>query len=217
MPWTAIAELLDAYGAELSGEVATDAAAAVRAARRQGFPVVAKVSAPDGSHKTEGGLVRVGIGDEVQLGELVSEWSQRLGPVEVVVQPMASGVEIAVGLVRDPVVGPLVMVAAGGVDIDVWNDRAFLLAPSTAADVRRALQGLRVWPLLTGHRGSSAVDVEALVDLVVAIGRLGDEVPEVQELDLNPVMVSATGCALVDARLRLGAPTRRRGEAPELG
>jgi acyl-CoA synthetase (NDP forming)/GNAT superfamily N-acetyltransferase len=216
--WPAVGQLIRPYGLELTGEIADDADSAATAGIRQGFPVAAKVSSLAGSHKTEGGLVRVGISDEPALREVVSAWEDEFGgALEVVVQEMAEGVELAVGLVRDPVVGPLLMVAAGGVHIDVWNDRAFLLAPASPADAERALRGLRLWPLLAGHRGSAPADVAALVRVLVAVSTLAVEVPEVQELDLNPVVVSASGCALVDARLRLAPATPLRGDAPELG
>ncbi len=209
-------ELVNPFGVHLSGECVVGADAAVEAAGRQGFPVVLKVSSTDGLHKTEGGFVRVGVTDPAGVRAVVTEWEGRLGGMpDVVVQPLATGVEVAVGLVRDPVVGPLVMVAAGGVDIDLWDDRQFLLAPITEVEAERALRRLRVWPRLVGYRGSSAVDVEALLRLVVAVGTLGQEVPEVAELDLNPVLVSSSGTAVVDARVRLirGAPY---GDAPAL-
>jgi acyl-CoA synthetase (NDP forming) len=107
------------------------------------------------------------------------------------------------GLVRDPVFGPLVMVAAGGVETDVWDDRAFLMPPVTPRDAARALRGLRIRPLLEGFRGSPAVDLEALQALVVTIGSLAVEVPEVAELDLNPALAGPDGVSLVDVKLRL--------------
>ena len=82
--------------------------------------------------------------------------------VPVLVQPMASGVELGVGIVRDPGFGPLVMVAAGGVATGVWNDRAFLVPPVTPLDAARVVRALRIWPLLDGYRGLPRVDVAAL-------------------------------------------------------
>jgi len=116
---------------------------------------------------------------------------------------MVEGTELAVGVVRDPSFGPLVMVGAGGVDTDVLADRTYMLPPIQEGDVRRALRGLRCWPLLEGFRGAPRADVDALVELVLAMGRLVQDVPEVAELDLNPVVVSANGCSLVDVKLRL--------------
>ena len=142
----------------------------------------------------------------------VTSFERELGraDVPVLVQPVVSGVEFAVGVVRDPSVGPLVMVGAGGVNTDLLADRVYLLPPVRPSDVRRALRALRCWPLLDGFRGAAPVDVDGLVDVVVACGRLADEIPLVAELDVNPVMVSSAGCALVDVKLRL-AETRSTG------
>jgi acyl-CoA synthetase (NDP forming) len=121
---------------------------------------------------------------------------------------MADGVEVALGLVRDPRLGPLVMVAAGGVATEVLSDRSLLLAPVTPQDAARALRSLRIWPLLEGYRGTEPVDEEALVDLVVTLGRLAVDVPELVEADLNPVLATPEGLALVDVAMRLAeAPT----------
>jgi acyl-CoA synthetase (NDP forming) len=127
--------------------------------------------------------------------------------VPVLVQPVLDGVELAMGLVRDPVFGPLVMVAAGGVATDVLDDRVFLMPPVTARDAVRAVRGLRVWPLLEGFRGQPPVDRRAIEEVAMALGRLALEVPEVAELDLNPVLARATGVALVDVKVRLAHST----------
>jgi len=109
--------------------------------------------------------------------------------------------------VRDPSLGPLVMVAAGGIATDVWDDRAFLVTPVSAADATRAVSSLRIAPLLDAFRGAVAADRAGLEELVVAIGRLAIDVPEVAELDLNPVVVGPHGCAVVDVKLRLATAT----------
>jgi acyl-CoA synthetase (NDP forming) len=106
------------------------------------------------------------------------------------------------------------MVGAGGVTTDLLGDRVYLVPPRRRPDARRALRGLRIWPLLEGFRGSSPVDVDAVVDVIVGVGRLVEEVPEVAEMDLNPVMASTEGCHLVDVKLRLAPPPAIRAEAP---
>ena len=106
------------------------------------------------------------------------------------------------------------MVGAGGVTTDLLRDRVYLVPPVLPSDVRRALRGLRCWPLLDGFRGSDPVDVEALVDVVMASARLAQEVPQVAELDVNPLMVSATGCALVDVKLRLADASSPSADEP---
>jgi hypothetical protein len=144
--------------------------------------------------------VRLGLASPTDVRKAVADLGEH---TEVLVQPVVPGVEVALGLVRDPGMGPLVMLAAGGVATDVWDDRVFLIPPVSAADAARALRGLRIWPLLRGFRGAPPADYPAVERLVVALGRLAADVPEVAELDLNPVIVGEEGCAIVDVRLRL--------------
>jgi acyl-CoA synthetase (NDP forming) len=199
--------LLAPYGLTPSGRTAAGPDEAARAAAELGYPVAVKSASGDVVHKTERGLVRVGIADEVELRDTLGAFAAELGRVDapVLVQPMATGVEMALGVVRDPAFGPLVMLGAGGVVTDLWDDRVFLVPPVTRRDVARALRSLRTWPLLAGHRGGQAADVDALEDVAVRLGRLVDEVPEVAELDLNPVIVTAAGAVLVDVKVRLDA------------
>ena len=107
------------------------------------------------------------------------------------------------GVVRDPGFGPLVMVAAGGVATGILDDRAFLLPPFTKTDAARAIRSLRIWPLLDGYRGSTPIDTTDLEEMVVALGELALDVPEIAELDLNPVMCTPAGTVLVDVKVRL--------------
>jgi acyl-CoA synthetase (NDP forming)/GNAT superfamily N-acetyltransferase len=198
--------LLDGYGLPLLGHVVTGADGAAEEAARIGFPVAVKLADAAGAHKSERRLVRTGLNSKTAVRLAVEAFEDDLDgatELEVLVQPMQSGVEVALGLVRDPSMGPLVMVAAGGVATDIWDDRVFLLPPVSLADARRALRGLRMWPLLQGFRGAPVADVARLEGLVVNLGRLAVDVPEIAELDLNPVIVGAEGCSLVDVRLRL--------------
>ncbi len=208
--WLAASEarhLLGPYGLRLLGRLATSADGAAEAAAGIGFPVAVKVGNAGGAHKSEQRLVRKGLTSAAAVRLAVSGFDVHLGRAagEVLVQPMESGVEVALGVVRDPTMGPLVMVAAGGVATDLWADRAFLLPPISLADAQHAVRGLRIWPLLEGYRGGRAVDVVELEGLVVALGRLAVEVPEITELDLNPVLVGTSGCSIVDVRLRLAS------------
>jgi acyl-CoA synthetase (NDP forming) len=200
-----IAALVGRYGLAPVGRVADDAREAAVAAEELAAPVVVKVADPAVVHKTDRGLVRVGVETPVQVAEVCRGFAQALGAetVPVLVQPVLRGVELALGLVQDPVFGPLVMVAAGGVETDVWDDRTFLMPPVTPRDAARALRGLRIRPLLEGFRGSPPVDLEALQALVVTVGALALEVPEIAELDLNPALAGPDGVALVDVKVRL--------------
>jgi acyl-CoA synthetase (NDP forming) len=205
--WLSVSEsrrLLDTYGLALLGDVATGAAAAAATATRIGFPVAVKLANAGGLHKTESRLVRTGLASAEAVRTTVGDFDvDPEAEPEVLVQPMVSGVEMALGVVRDPSLGPLVMVAAGGVATDVWDDRVFLLPPVSLADAQRAVRGLRIWPLLEGFRGTPPADVASLEQSIVDLARLAVDVPEVAELDLNPVMVAPDGCSRVDVRLRL--------------
>ena len=199
--------LLRAYGLQAAGGVARGRAEVVHLAESVGFPVVIKVADRDVVHRTERGLVRVGLDSTDAVARAVASFEREMDrtDVPVLVQPVVAGVELAIGVVRDRSLGPLVMVGAGGVATDILNDRVYLVPPVRGTDVRRALRGLRCWPLLEGFRGAAPVDVDSIVELVVSCGRLAEDIPEVAEVDVNPVMVSSAGCALVDVKLRLAA------------
>lgn len=199
------ARLLTAYGAAPSGQVVTGAEQAARVADEIGLPVAVKVADPSVVHKTELGLVRPGLASTEDVREAAEQIAAAMGNpgVELLVQPMATGTELVVGVVRDPGLGPLVLVGAGGTATDVWQDRRLLLSPVTRHDVTAALESLTIWPLLSGFRGQEPADVDHLVDLVLAVGMLAREVPELAELDLNPVLVGPAGCAIVDVKARL--------------
>ena len=200
-------ELLASHGVAMVGEAVTGPVAAAEVAGRIGYPVAVKLAEADVVHKTEGGLVRIGLEDADQVHRAVTDMERfRGGPATVLVQPMHSGVEMVVGVIREPSLGPLVMVGAGGVATDVWADQVFLLPPFGIGDVDRALRSLRIWPLLDGFRGAPPADTSGLARLVVDVGRLAVDVPEVAELDLNPVLVDAAACSVVDAKLRVAVP-----------
>ncbi|GAB3766943.1 acyl-CoA synthetase (NDP forming)/GNAT superfamily N-acetyltransferase [Nocardioides ginsengisegetis] len=205
-------ELLSAYGIDvLGGRVERRLSRILTAAHEIGYPVVLKAADPAVVHKTERGLVRPGLKAPDEVLEAAADLELKLGvpePELLVQAQVPAGVEVAVGVVRDDGFGPLVMVAAGGVATDVWDDRVFLLPPLTAVDAARAVRRLRIWPLLAGHRGAKPVDVAALEALLQAVGQLAVEVPELAEMDLNPVIMSEAGAACVDVKVRLSPPAR---------
>ena len=202
-----VTELLGPYGLLPVGTLVHSPLAASAAATRLGYPVAVKVADPLVVHKTDRGLVRVGLQSGMEVLGAARAFEDELGhdDVPVLVQPVVPGVEVALGVVRDPGFGPMVMVAAGGIATDLWNDRAFLVPPVSSADAARALRSLRIWPLLEGYRGQPRGDVDALVRLVVSLGTLATNVPQLAELDLNPVVVTPDGCVLVDIKARLAA------------
>jgi acetyl coenzyme A synthetase (ADP forming)-like protein len=200
-------ELLEAYGVPRVRErVATDADAAVAAARELGYPVVVKTAAA-GAHKTEGGGVALDLRDEREVRAAVG----RIG-APVLVQPYVhGGAELLAGVVQDPVFGPLVAFGPGGVLAELIGDAGFRIAPLTDVDAEDLVLGGKAGRLVRGFRGASPPDAGALVDLVHRLARMAEDLPEVAELDLNPVIAMPSGLAVVDARVRIEprTPTRR--------
>jgi acyl-CoA synthetase (NDP forming) len=208
-------DLLGSYGVNLLGQVVTGPRAAASLASDLGFPVAVKLAEADVVHKTDLGLVRTALGTEAEVRAAVEEFERVLGrPATVLVQPMVRGVELALGVVRDAAFGPLVMIAAGGVAVDALDDRAFLLPPFHETDVMRVLRSLRVWPLLDGFRGSPPAASWDAAQLAAQLGRLAVDVPEIAEVDLNPVMVGPESCVVVDAKLRLAAAPEAATDLP---
>jgi len=115
----------------------------------------------------------------------------------------ALGVEAIVGIVQDPSFGPLVMFGLGGVTTDLLGDRAFRLVPVTDHDAAELVVSVRAAPLLLGYRGTSRADLKAIENIILRVGRLADDRPEVAEMDLNPVVVSASGAVAVDVKIRV--------------
>lgn len=212
---SAARELLDRYDVGLLGEFVVGGAEAARKADAIGFPVAVKLAEADVVHKTELGLVRTGLETPQEVRRAVEDMERIAGEgCLVLVQPMVSGVEVALGVVRDPSLGPLVMVAAGGVATDVWDDRAFLLPPFDAGEAERVLRGLRIAPVLEGYRGAPAAAIREVAQLATRLGRMAVDVPEVAEIDLNPVMVGTRSCAVIDAKVRLSSADPASLDAP---
>jgi acyl-CoA synthetase (NDP forming) len=214
-PYERTASILGRYGVRLlDSRTAHSAGQAMAAADELGYPVVLKAADPQLVHKSDVGAVHLGLAgpDDVDAAyRAIGAVLDQPTPA-VLVQPMAAGtVELVAGIVHDPLFGSLVMTGLGGVHTDLLGDRAFRLVPMTDLDAGRMWRSLRGAPLLAGYRGAPAVDTGALEDLLLRLGRLAEELPEVAELDLNPVLVGPDGVVAVDAKLRL-APA---GDEPD--
>ena len=207
------AALLRAYSIPVADvERAGSADEAAAAADHLGYPVVLKAASPDLVHKTDVGGVRLGLesADAVRAAfrTMAGALGGRMGGA--IVQPMATpGTETIVGVVQDPSFGPLVMFGLGGVATELLGDRAFRILPLTDVDAADLVRSIRGAPLLLGYRGAPPADVPALEALLLRVGRLADDVPELAELDLNPVIVSTEGALAVDVKLRLTPPPPR--------
>jgi acyl-CoA synthetase (NDP forming) len=165
-------------------------------------------TAAAGAHKTETGGVAIDLRTEEQVHAAV----ERIG-APVLVQPyVRGGAELLAGVVQDPVFGPLVAFGPGGVLAELIGDAAFRIGPLTDVDAEDLVLGGKAGILVRGFRGAPAADSAALVDLVHRLARLAEDLPEVAELDLNPVIAQPSGCVAVDARVRV----RRGARTPAL-
>ena len=197
--------LLEAYGVPVVPQrVAQTVDQAVDAAAELGLPAVLKTAAA-GAHKTEQG----GIALDLRDPEQVRAAAERIG-APVLVQPMVTGgAEVLAGIVQDPVFGPLVAFGPGGIFAELIGAAAFRIAPLTDVDANELVREGKAGQLVAGFRGTPAADAPALVDLLHRLSLLAEEVPEVAELDLNPVIALPDRCVAVDARVRLAPPSLR--------
>ena len=207
LPPAEAAELLRCYGIPLvDTRVAGDADAAASAVAELGCPVAMKADVPGVLHKSDAGAVRLDVRSPGEarrtFGEFAARFAGRL--TGVLVQPMVTGgVEVIMGVVQEPVFGPLVVFGLGGVATEVLGDHSARLAPLTDTEAGDLVRSIRAAPLLLGHRGTPAADLAALTDTLLRVSRLADDLPEVAELDLNPVIARADGVFAVDARVRV--------------
>ncbi|SHF69730.1 bifunctional acetate--CoA ligase family protein/GNAT family N-acetyltransferase [Streptoalloteichus hindustanus] len=186
--------------------VARDADAAVAAARDCVGPVAVKAVATNLLHKSRGGGVLLGLRDDREVRAAVARLGDRFGDdlTGVLVQPMAEpGRELLVGVSNDGVFGPLVVLGLGGVDTDLVADRVCRLVPLTDRDAVEMVGRLRAAPALLADHAAGRFDLAAVTDVLLRVGRLAELVPEVAELDLNPLVVRWRGAQGVDARVRL--------------
>ncbi|HEY3560591.1 MAG TPA: GNAT family N-acetyltransferase [Kribbella sp.] len=177
---------------------------ALAAADAAGYPVALKTGATGVLHKTDIGGVRVGLANAVQLGQAYEEITAAAGDPRVLVQAMApTGTELAIGVVRDRSFGPLLMAGSGGVLTDVLADRQWRGLPLTDLDALAMLHGLRCAPVVAGYRGAQAADETAVLEVIHRIAWLATQVPELAELDINPLVAAPSGAFAVDVRIRL--------------
>lgn len=201
--------IVAAYGVPIARErLVTTAADARDAARRIGYPVVLKVSATGTSHKTEQGLVVVGIANDTELRRAVATLRERAGEESdgaFLVQEMIRGSrELVIGMTRDPLFGPCVMFGLGGIFTEILGDVVFRVAPLGRGDALAMLDGIRAHRILGAVRGMKAVDRDALCDTLIALGRLGLDRPEIAQIDVNPLIVRDDRPIAVDALVVLG-------------
>lgn len=206
--------IITAYGMDIPpSEIAETPERAAEIASEMGYPVVLKIASPDILHKTDVGGVKVGLGNPTDVRdafELMTYRAQRYLPearlwgclVQKMVPP---GLEILIGMNRDPQFGPLVTFGLGGIYVEILKDVAFRVAPYAREEVNEMLSEIRTSALLDGVRGEPPVDREAIIDAIMRVGQLVIDFPEIAELDINPFVVypEGQGGIAIDMRLIL--------------
>ncbi|MFA6918510.1 MAG: acetate--CoA ligase family protein [Patescibacteria group bacterium] len=176
------------------------------------YPLALKVVSPQIIHKSDVGGVKLNIKNAVELEKAIEDMIKKISvnqPEAVIegflVGEMISGMEVIVGLKRDPQFGSLIMAGMGGTYTEIFKDITFRVAPITKEDAQKMLQELKIYPLLKGARGAKLSDINALVDLLVKVADFSLLLPQIKEIDFNPIMVreEGKGCVIVDTRFML--------------
>ena len=184
---------------------------AISLSREMGFPVVLKISSPDVVHKSDSGGVKLGLANAAQVGkaysQIISSVKQaypEAGIDGVSVQTMAPpGVEVIVGMSKDPQFGPVFMFGLGGILVEVLKDVSFRIVPVTERDAREMIKEIKGYPVLQGYRGQKPASVPALEQLIVKVSQFVEKNPQIKELDLNPIFAYPDRAVAVDARIIL--------------
>jgi acetyltransferase len=193
-----------------SAPLAENADEAVILAQGFGYPVALKIASPDLPHKTEVGGVALNLGDDDAVRrahqEIMANVRLRARDVRVegvTVSPMAKpgGLEVILGVITDPQYGPTLMFGLGGIYTELYKDVAFCLLPATDAELEDLMQKIKGYPLLTGYRGQPQRDTEALFIAMKALSRFAQNHPELDQIELNPLLLYEKGLFTVDVRI----------------
>jgi acetyl coenzyme A synthetase (ADP forming)-like protein len=200
--------------------LAKTAEEAARVAAKISFPVAVKLASKTVTHKSDIGGVILNVGSPDEVKQAFEKIRQRLVELDrkdemdgVLIQEMAPlGIEAIVGVTHDPLFGPLIMFGLGGTLVELLKDVSFRIHPLKDIDAREMVRSIKGYPLLEGWRGAPAGDVAALEDVLLRISCLVEDLPEIAEMDLNPIKVlpPGEGCITVDARILLRQPEQRR-------
>jgi len=184
---------------------------AISVSKELGFPVVLKIASPDVVHKSDSGGVKLGIANATQAGKAYSEImlsiKQRY-PSAIIhgltVQKMAPpGIQVIVGMNKDPQFGPVLMFGLGGILVELLKDVSFRIVPVTKRDAAEMIREIKGYPLLEGYRGQEPANIDALQDIIVRVSQFVERTPEIKELDLNPIFAYRDKAVSVDARIVL--------------
>ncbi len=205
-------EILRLYGVPVPDfKVATNEEEAVRFSNEIGYPVVMKIVSPQIIHKSDAGGVKVNIKNEEEAREAfrtIMENARKYKPDAdlwgvIIYKMLPLGKEVIVGMIRDPQFGPAIMFGLGGIFVEILKDVSFRVAPVSKEEALEMIKEIKAYPILAGARGEKPVDIDALADMIVRIGEMATELPEIRELDINPIFAYEDSAVAVDARMLL--------------
>jgi acetate---CoA ligase (ADP-forming) subunit beta len=205
-------ELLKSAGVRVvDTRLATSKEKSISMAGQIGFPVALKVVSPEITHKTDAGGVKLNLQTADQVGKAYDDIvtsAKKYIPSAVIlgvsVQKMSPpGIEVIMGMSRDPQFGPVLMFGLGGILVEILKDVSFRIVPLTKQDAREMVREIKGYPLLTGYRGQAAVNTANLEEMLLKLSAFMENAPDIQELDLNPVFAYANDVIAVDARVIL--------------
>ncbi|HYB59267.1 MAG TPA: acetate--CoA ligase family protein [Candidatus Acidoferrales bacterium] len=200
-------DILRAYGIKTPSErLVASRHKVVEAARAIGYPVALKVNSPDIFHKTDVGGVITGINTDKAaknaFDQIYANINRRMPKARiegVTVQKMVHGEEVIVGVTRDPQFGPFATFGLGGLYVEVLKDVSHRLSPMTLDDAKQMITEIKSYPILLGARGRKAVDIDTIASIILCVSRISQDFPEIQEIEINPLVVQEEGCVAVDA------------------
>jgi acyl-CoA synthetase (NDP forming) len=191
--------------------LATSRKQAAEISAATGFPVVLKIASPDITHKSDAGGVKLGVEKKAEAskayGEIMAAARQKYPKAKIdgaAVQRQARpGIELIIGMFKDPQFGPVIMFGLGGIFVEVLKDVSFRIIPIERRDAAEMIKEIKAYPLLNGYRGQEPAHLPSLVDILIKVSRLVERTPEIKEIDLNPVFAYKNTAVVADARIVL--------------
>ena len=204
-----VKDMLKEYNVDVTKEkVCKTVEEALAFTKEIGYPIVLKIVSPDVVHKSDSGGVKVGIKDDDDLKKefqlMLDNYHKQFQAESlkgISVQEMVAGQEVIIGAVKDAQFGHMLMVGTGGVFVEIFKDVSYRLAPIDKSEAADMLKELKGYKLLTGFRGSKPVNIDALCESIANVSKALSELPEIKEMDLNPILVSDKRAVVVDGRI----------------
>ncbi|UCF85955.1 MAG: acetate--CoA ligase family protein, partial [Desulfobacteraceae bacterium] len=206
-------DLLQEYGIPLpEAELVSDSGRAIEVAEKISYPLAMKIVSPDIIHKSDAGGIKLALNSEKDIEKAFEEivenackLTTRERIVGTLVSPMvAKGQECIIGMIRDPQFGPVIMFGLGGIFVEVLKDVSFRVAPLAEEDIDQMITDIKGYKVLNGIRGETPKDIEAIKGILAKVSEIAIDNPEINEIDLNPVIVHERGASIVDSRVILG-------------